>query len=80
LGDKDAEEPGVKGDSLYKKLDVITTSLINLVTILEVQQVWAGGIPSPDGGENLVAAVTKKQLTDVKNTLNDILSKVVKIA
>ena len=80
LGDKDAYESGVKGTSLYNKLDVITTSLINLVTILEVQQIWAGGIPSPDGGENLVAAVTKKQLIDVKNTLKDILSKVVKTA
>lgn len=80
LGDENATESGIKGDSLYGKLNIITTSLINLITVLEVQQVWAGGVSSPDGGENLVAAVTKKQLTDVKNSLKDILSTIVKIA
>lgn len=78
LGDKGATESGVKGDTLYNKLDIILTSLITLISVLEVQQIWPGGIPSPDGGSMLISSTTKQQLTEAKNSLKEILSNVVK--
>jgi hypothetical protein len=79
LGDKEATEPGIKGDVLYNKLDTILQSLIDLITVLEVQQIWPAGLPSPDGGTMMVASITKQQLINTKNTLDDIKSKVVKL-
>jgi hypothetical protein len=78
LGDKGAIERGVKGDTLYNKLDIVLSSLITLVKVLEVQQLWPGGLPSPDGGTLTVASNVKSQLQQELNTLKDILSKNVK--
>ena len=78
LGDKGAIERGVKGDTLHNKLDVIISSLITLIKVLEVQQVWPGGVPSPDGGTMMVSGVVKKQLEEELKSLSDILSKCVK--
>ena len=78
LGDRNAVERGVKGDTLYNKLDVILQSLITLVKVLEVQQVWPGGLPSPDGGTMMISSITKNQLENELKSLSDILSKCVK--
>jgi len=78
LGDKGAVEHGVKGDTLYNKLDVILSSLITLVSVLEVQQIWPGGLAAPDGGMLLTASNVKTQLTNTQNTLKQILSDSVK--
>ncbi len=78
LGDAKAEERGVKGDTLKIKLDIILNSLILLTRVLEVNQLWPGGLPSPDGGMLLTSSNTKTQLQKELDSLNDILSKVVK--
>jgi hypothetical protein len=78
LGDAAAEERGIKGDTLKNKLDIILNSLILLTRVLEANQLWAGGLPSPDGGMLLTASNTKAQLQKELDSLNDILSKVVK--
>jgi hypothetical protein len=78
LGSAQAEEPGVKGDTLNKKLDIILNSLITLVNVLEYQQVWPGGLPSPDGGTMMISSNVKTQLQQELDSLQDILSKVVK--
>ena len=48
LGSKDATEPLVKGETLRKDLLDLTKSLLNLVKILKVQQLWPAGNPTPD--------------------------------
>lgn len=78
LGDKSAIERGVKGDTLHNKLNIILSSLITLIKVLEVQQIWPGGVPSPDGGTMMISGVVKKQLEEELKSLSDILSKCVK--
>tara|TARA_R110002020_G_scaffold127155_1_gene285324 strand:- start:1187 stop:2479 length:1293 start_codon:yes stop_codon:yes gene_type:complete len=78
LGDKDATEPLVKGQVLYNNLDLMVKSLIQIVDILEMNQLWPGGVAAPDGGTSLVARSTKDALEDVKKDLVNILSKVSK--
>lgn len=78
LGSKNAIERGIKGDTLYNKLDVVLTSLITLVRVLEVQQLWPGGLATPDGGMLTTASTVKTQLTEIQNTLKQILSDTVK--
>ena len=78
LGDIAAEERGVLGDTLKKKLDIILNSLILLTRVLEANQLWPGGLPSPDGGMLITSSNTKTQLQKELDSLNDILSKVVK--
>jgi hypothetical protein len=53
-------------------------SLISLVDVLEVQQLWPGGLPSPDGVTSITAVSTKNTLLSVKSDLKNILSKTVK--
>jgi hypothetical protein len=78
LGDSNAVERGVMGDTLYNKLDVVLESLITLVRVLEVQQLWPGGLAAPDGGMMTTSSTVKSQLTNIKTTLTEILSKTVK--
>jgi hypothetical protein len=62
LGDAAAEERGIKGDTLKNKLDIILNSLILLTRVLEANQLWPGGLPSPDGGMLLTASNTKDSI------------------
>ena len=78
LGDSNAIERGVMGDTLYNKLDIVLESLITLVSVLEVQQLWPGGLAAPDGGMMTTSSNVKAQLTNIKTTLTEILSKTVK--
>jgi hypothetical protein len=78
LGDSNAVERGVMGDTLYNKLDVVLESLITLVRVLEAQQLWPGGLAAPDGGMMTTSSTVKSQLTNIKTTLTEILSKTVK--
>jgi hypothetical protein len=78
LGDAAAKERGIKGDTLKKKLDIILNSLILLTRVLEANQLWPGGLPSPDGGMLITSSNTKTQLQKELDSLNDILSTVVK--
>jgi hypothetical protein len=78
LGDSNAVERGVMGDTLYNKLDIVLESLITLVRVLEAQQLWPGGLAAPDGGMMTTSSTVKSQLTNIKTTLTEILSKTVK--
>lgn len=79
LGDINATEHGVKGDTLVKQLNQVLNTLINLTSVLKVNQLWPAGIATPDGGLALSADDTLSQLNDVKSNLNTILSSKVKI-
>jgi len=78
LGSKDATEPLVKGEVLYKNLTQIVDALITLVDVMEVQQLWPGGIPTPDGATSITARTTKDILNNVQKDLVNIKSKVSK--
>ncbi len=78
LGSKDATEPLVKGEVLYKNLTQIVNALITLVNVMEVQQLWPGGVATPDGATSITARTTKDILNNVQKDLINIKSKVSK--
>ena len=45
---------------------------------MEVQQLWPGGVPTPDGATSVTARATKDILNNVKKDLVNIKSKVSK--
>lgn len=75
LGSKNATEPLVKGETLYKNLTQMVDALITLVDVMEVQQLWPGGIAAPDGITSITATTTKDVLNHVKKDLVNIKSK-----
>ena len=78
LGSKNATEPLVKGETLYKNLTQIVNALTTLVDVMEVQQLWPGGVPTPDGATSVTARATKDILNNVQKDLVNIKSKVSK--
>jgi len=78
LGSKDATEPLVKGETLYKNLTQIVDALRTLVDVMEVQQLWPGGVATPDGGTAITARTTRDILDNVKKDLVNIKSTVSK--
>jgi hypothetical protein len=78
LGSKNAKEPLVKGETLYKNLTQIVNALTTLVDVMEVQQLWPGGVPTPDGATSVTARATKDILNNVQKDLVNIKSKVSK--
>ena len=78
LGSKDATEPLVKGETLYKNLTQIVDALRTLVSVMEVQQLWPGGVATPDGATSITARTTRDILDNVKKDLVNIKSKVSK--
>jgi len=78
LGGNDASESLVKGDTLYRNLSLMVDTLTTLVSVLEVQQLWPGGIATPDGATSLTASATKNVLNSISKDLKNILSKVSK--
>ena len=78
LGSKNATEPLVKGETLYKNLTQIVNALTTLVDVMEVQQLWPGGDPTPDGATSVTARATRDILNNVQKDLVNIKSKVSK--
>ena len=78
LGSKDATEPLVKGETLYKNLTQVIDALITLVNVMEVQQLWPGGVATPDGATAITARTTRDILNNVQKDLVNIKSKVSK--
>ena len=78
LGSKNATEPLVKGETLYKNLTQIVNALTTLVDVMEVQQLWPGGVPTPDGSTSVTARATRDILNNVQKDLVNIKSKVSK--
>lgn len=78
LGGQGAKEPLVKGENLYKKLDLMLTVLIQFFDIAQVQQMWPGGVPTSDGATSLGALTAMNALQEIQNQLEDIKSTVSK--
>ena len=68
----------VKGETLYKNLTQVVDALRTLVDVMEVQQLWPGGVATPDGGTAITARTTRDILDNVKKDLVNIKSKVSK--
>jgi hypothetical protein len=79
LGGENAEERLVKGDTLLKNLNFMLDSLSLLVSAMEVQQLWPGGLPTPDGVTMMTANTLKNNIKLVKKDLTNILSKTTKV-
>lgn len=78
LGSKDATEPVIKGDTLYKNLNQIIDSILTLADLIQVQQMWPGGAPTPDPAASIAATTSITILNAVQNDLINIKSKVCK--
>ena len=78
LGDPNAVERGVKGDTLYNKLDKMLSTLITLTTVLKVNQLWPAGQAALDTGLATTAEMTLADLQEIQTTLKSILSNTVK--
>jgi hypothetical protein len=78
LGDPNAVEHGVKGDTLYNKLDKMLSTLITLTTVLKVTQIWPAGQAALDAGLATTAEMTLADLQEIQTTLKSILSNTVK--
>ena len=75
LGGKDACEPLVLGDALKSDLDFMLSVLIQLVGVIEFSTLYPGGLPVPDSSTSLVASNCKEALQNIKDNLDNILSK-----
>ena len=75
LGSKEATEPLVKGNTLFKDLDFMLAALIQLIGIIEYSNLYPGGIPAPDSALSTVSSTTKEALKNIKKNLKNILSK-----
>jgi hypothetical protein len=78
LGNKNALESVIKGDTLYKNLDLLITSLLQVVQILKYSQKWPGGAPVPDAEMSVAASSAETILKNIQSNLENILSKNVK--
>ena len=78
LGNKDATESVVKGDTLYKNLNNLLISLLQIVQVLKYQQLWPAGSPAADPSVSLAASSTEDMLKNIQKDLKNILSKTVK--
>jgi hypothetical protein len=78
LGNKDATESVVKGDTLYKNLNNLLISLLQIVQVLKYQQLWPAGSPAADPSISLAASSTEDILKNIQKDLKNILSKTVK--
>jgi len=75
LGGKDACESLVLGDTLKDDLDFMLSVLIQLVGVIEFSTLYPGGLPVPDSSTSLVASNCKEALQNIKDNLENILSK-----
>jgi hypothetical protein len=78
LGSRNAKESVIKGDTLYRNLNNLVTSLIQVVQLLKFQQKWPAGNPVPDAEMSVVASSAETMLNQIQGDLKNILSKKVK--
>ena len=75
LGGQEACESLILGDTLKNDLDFMLSVLIQLVDTIQYTQLYPGGLPVPDGATSTVASNCKEALQNIKNNLDNILSK-----
>lgn len=75
LGGQEACESLILGDTLKNDLDFMLSVLIQLVDTISYSQLYPGGLPVPDGATSVVASNCKEALKNIKDNLDNILSK-----
>ena len=78
LGGDEACESLILGNTFKDDMDFMLSVLIQLVDIISYSQLYPGGLPVPDTSLSVVASNCKDALQNVKDNLDDILSKKVK--
>jgi hypothetical protein len=69
LGDENASESLVLGDTFMKDFSYLLSALETLCSVLEFDTSWPGGIPSPNTPVNVAASTLKIQIEDIKNKI-----------
>ena len=75
LGGQEACESLILGDTLKNDLDFMLSVLIQLVDTISYSQLYPGGLPVPDGATSVVASNCKEALKNIKDNLDNVLSK-----
>ena len=78
LGSKDASQSVLKGDDTVELLKRITTELLNISTALKTQQIFPGGVPSPDPVVGPVANIAASNLNTILQQIDSVKSNFVK--
>lgn len=79
LGSKTAKHPALLGDKTVETLHQITTILIAVFSVLEIDQLYPAGIPIANGPLSTITVVSNDLLQKIDKNLNDLLSKKVKL-
>ena len=69
LGDEKATESLILGDSFMKDFKLLLDSLNNLCSVLEFDQSWPGGVPSPNTPVNTAASALKAQINNINSKI-----------
>jgi hypothetical protein len=69
LGDENASESLVLGDTFMKDFNLLLTALNSLCSVLELEVSWPGGISAPNTPVNIAASSLKTQIEDIKSKI-----------
>ena len=78
LGNQNATEPLLLGDTTIELFNQLLQTLNNLVSVLETDQIYPGGVAAPNTPLNLVASNTKQIINKIQSQLESTKSKVSK--
>jgi hypothetical protein len=78
LGNQNATEPLLLGNTTIELFNQLLQTLNNLVSVLETSQIYPGGIPAPNTPLNLVASNTKQIINNIQSQLETTKSKISK--
>ena len=79
LGSKNATEPVLLGDKTITTLRQITSLLKSITAVLQLDQMYPGGIPVPNGPLNTVALTSNQIFAQIESSLDNLASKKVKV-
>ena len=78
LGDQNATEPLLLGDTTIELFDQLLQTLLNLTSVLESDMIYPGGVAAPNAPLNIVASNTKQIITQIQSQLDSTKSKISK--
>jgi hypothetical protein len=79
LGSKNATEPVLLGDKTITTLRQITSLLKSITAVLQLDQMYPGGIPVPNGPLNTVSLTSNQIFAQIESSLDNLASKKVKV-
>jgi hypothetical protein len=79
LGSKNATESVLLGDKTITTLRQITSLLKSITSVLQLDQMYPGGIPVPNGPLNTVSLTSNQIFAQIESSLDNLASKKVKV-